>query len=123
MASRAVQSSVRQVKPLISTNNREARGRVMALYKAWYRQAPYIVLEYNIPRTVEQCRAKLREKFEENRHLKDIRVIDALVIKGQMELKETVHIWKQKHHLMSHYFKETVDTKPKDFMSKFLSGQ
>lgn len=47
----------------------------------------------------------------------------AFAAQGQMELKETVHIWKQKHHLMSHYFKESVEPKPKDFMSKFLSGQ
>ena len=38
-------------------------------------------MDYDIPKSVEQCRAKLREKFEENRHVKDIRVIDALVIK------------------------------------------
>ena len=38
-------------------------------------------MDYDIPKSVEQCRAKLREKFEENRNVKDIRVIDALVIK------------------------------------------
>ncbi|XP_037074315.1 NADH dehydrogenase [ubiquinone] 1 alpha subcomplex subunit 6-like [Pollicipes pollicipes] len=122
MASRAVQSSVRHVKPLISHNREEAKSRVFGLYKAWYRQMPYIVMDYDIPKSVEQCRAKLREKFEQNRHVKDIRVIDALVVKGQQELKETVNIWKQKHHLMSYYFKESQDPKPKDFLSKFLSG-
>ncbi|KAF0296784.1 NADH dehydrogenase [ubiquinone] 1 alpha subcomplex subunit 6 [Amphibalanus amphitrite] len=124
MANRvAIQKTVRHVKPLISQNNQEARSRVFGLYKAWYRQIPYIVMDYDIPKSVEQCRAKLREKFEENRHVKDIRVIDALVIKGQQELKETVNIWKQKHHLMSQYFKETQEPKPKDFLSKFLAGQ
>ena len=43
MASRvAVQKTVRHVKPLISQNNEEARSRVFGLYKAWYRQIPYI---------------------------------------------------------------------------------
>ena len=38
-----------------------------------------------------------------------------------MELKETVEIWKQKHGIMA-YWKETVEPKPKDFLSKFLDG-
>lgn len=40
---------------------------------------------------------------------------------GQMELKETVEIWKQKHGLMA-YWRDSVDPKPKDFLSKFLDG-
>ena len=46
------------------------------------------VMDYDIPKTVEQCRAKLREKFEENRNVKDIRVIDALVIKVRHLVRE-----------------------------------
>lgn len=38
-----------------------------------------------------------------------------------MELKEVVNIWKQKGHIMT-YFKDTVEPKPSDFMSKFLNG-
>jgi hypothetical protein len=38
-------------------------------------------MDYDIPKSVEQCRVKLREEFEKNRHVTDIRVIDMLVIK------------------------------------------
>lgn len=32
----------RQVKPILSVDNTEARRRVLNLYKAWYRQIPSI---------------------------------------------------------------------------------
>lgn len=78
-------------------------------------------MDYDIPKSIENCRAKLREEFLKNAHVKDIRVSDMLVIKGQMELKETVEIWKQKGHVMR-YWKESVEPKPTDFLSKFMAG-
>ena len=38
-----------------------------------------------------------------------------------MELKETVNKWKNTPALMF-FFKDTVEPKPTDFLSKFLSG-
>jgi NADH dehydrogenase (ubiquinone) 1 alpha subcomplex subunit 6 len=52
----------------------------------------YIVMDYDIPKNVEQCRQKLREEFEKQKHVKDIRVIDMLVIKVIMIIIERVWI-------------------------------
>ncbi|KAH9513070.1 NADH dehydrogenase 1 alpha subcomplex subunit 6 ndufa6 [Bulinus truncatus] len=121
-ANRFVQQGVKQVKPLLSLDRTEARRRVLNLYKAWYRQIPYAVKTFYIPVTVKQGREKLRELFMKNKHVTDIRAIDMLVIKGQMDLVETANIWKQRNHVMM-FFKDTVNPKPTDFLSKFYEGQ
>lgn len=38
----AVKKAVQQVRPILSVNRDEARKRAINLYKAWYRQIPYI---------------------------------------------------------------------------------
>jgi NADH dehydrogenase (ubiquinone) 1 alpha subcomplex subunit 6 len=73
--------SICQVKPLLSVDNAEARLRVLALYKAWYRQLPFMVDEYDIPVTVKQSKETLKVKFQANSHVRDARVIDMLVFK------------------------------------------
>uniref|UniRef100_T1JP04 NADH dehydrogenase [ubiquinone] 1 alpha subcomplex subunit 6 n=1 Tax=Strigamia maritima TaxID=126957 RepID=T1JP04_STRMM len=121
MASRVVPTAVKQVKPILSTDKTEARRRVLNLYKAWYRQIPWIVMEHDIPVNVIKCREKLREKFLENQHITDTRTTDMLVIKGQMELVEVTKFWKQRHHVMA-YFKDSQEPRAQDFLSKFLAG-
>eukprot|EP00745_Piridium_sociabile_P029238 TRINITY_DN47663_c0_g1_i2.p1 TRINITY_DN47663_c0_g1~~TRINITY_DN47663_c0_g1_i2.p1 ORF type:complete len:135 (-),score=28.69 TRINITY_DN47663_c0_g1_i2:664-1038(-) len=121
MASRAVQQGLKQVKPILSTNQGEAKRRVLNLYKAWYRQVPYVVKDFDIPINVKQGRDKVREMFLKNKHVTDIRTIDLLVIKGQMDLVETANIWKQRPHIMK-YFEDSVNEKPTDFLGKFYDG-
>ncbi|GFR58839.1 NADH dehydrogenase [ubiquinone] 1 alpha subcomplex subunit 6 [Elysia marginata] len=119
---RIVQQGIKQVKPLMSVDRTEARRRVLNLYKAWYRQIPYVVKDFYLPITVKMGRDKVREMFLKNKYVTDIRTIDMLVIKGQMDLVETANIWKQRNHVMM-FFKDTVNPKPTDFLSKFYEGQ
>jgi len=124
MASRKVVQQVQQgrVKPILSASSVEAKRRVMSLYRAWYRQIPYILHNESYPLTEKMCRDKLREVFYRNSNVTDTRVIDMMVIKGQMELTETVLKFKQQCHLLK-YFNDTIQPRPKDFISRFLGGK
>jgi len=121
MAARA--AVTRQVKPLLSGDALDAKVRVLSLYKAWYRHIPFMVKDFHFPRDVDQCRDVLRKEFRSKAAVKDIRVIDMLVVKGQQDLKEVVEHWKQNNHIMDKWFRnDVVAEKPKDFISKFLNG-
>ncbi len=122
-SSKSAVGIARQVKPLLSVDKTEAKRRVLGLYKAWYRQIPYMIRDFKIPVTRPMAEKQLRAKFMEKAHVTDIRVIDMLVVKGQQDLKEVVEIWAQAPHIMSKHFKEAHVERPKDFMAKFLSGQ
>uniref|UniRef100_A0A1Q3FT21 NADH dehydrogenase [ubiquinone] 1 alpha subcomplex subunit 6 n=1 Tax=Culex tarsalis TaxID=7177 RepID=A0A1Q3FT21_CULTA len=113
--------TLQQVRPLLSIDHIESRRKVLSLYKTWYREMPNIIHKYDIPKSKEQCREKIREEFLRHRNVTDLRVIDMLLIKGQMELRETVNRWKDKSHLMR-YWKDGVEVKPKDFLSRFYEG-
>ncbi|XP_070153819.1 NADH dehydrogenase [ubiquinone] 1 alpha subcomplex subunit 6 [Polyergus mexicanus] len=113
---------VRQVKPILSVNREDARQKVLKLYKAWIRQVPTSLLSYDIPKSEAECKKKIREEFKRHAHVTDLRIIDRLIIRGQMELQEVANVWKPKGSVM-YYWKETWEKKPTDFMSKFLRGQ
>eukprot|EP00088_Acartia_fossae_P055058 TRINITY_DN6390_c1_g1_i1.p1 TRINITY_DN6390_c1_g1~~TRINITY_DN6390_c1_g1_i1.p1 ORF type:complete len:126 (-),score=34.06 TRINITY_DN6390_c1_g1_i1:110-487(-) len=124
MASRQALNAVRQVKPLISSTPGDAKIRVLSLYKAWYRHIPYMVRDFDVPPSIAECRQVLRENFKKNANVRDLRVIDMLVFKGQQDLKEVVEHWKQPNHIMAKWFSSSyMPEKPKDFIGKFLSGQ
>jgi len=110
-----------KVKPILSLNKVDARRRVLNLYRAWYRQIPYICHEFELPVNAKHMRDKVRELFFANKHITDIRVIDMLVVRGQMELNDTVNKFKSHTHVMT-YFQDPNTQKPKDFLSKFLAG-
>jgi len=120
---KAGQLVTRQVKPLLSLDADEARIRVLSLYRAWYRQIPTMCHSFDLPVDGDQLRAKLKEEFMKNAHIKDVRVIDMKVIQGQQDLKEIAEHWQEGAIFLSKYFSDIhIQDRPKDFMSKFLHG-
>ncbi|CAG9761378.1 unnamed protein product [Ceutorhynchus assimilis] len=124
MASETAKRILKEVKPILSLDRFEAKRRVIKLYKAWFRQIPYIIKHFDIEYNEERCQAKLREEFTKYDTIKDIRVIDMLVIKGQMELNEASQKWTTRRGVVKYFDGGGhIDPKPDCFMAKFLSGK
>jgi NADH dehydrogenase (ubiquinone) 1 alpha subcomplex subunit 6 len=85
-ASKVVRFGARQVRPILSADGLEARRRVLNLYKAWYRQIPSIMLNYDIPLLEKDCKATLRSMFLKNKYVTDLRAIDLLLLRVKWSL-------------------------------------
>ncbi|KAJ9051862.1 ndufa6 NADH-ubiquinone oxidoreductase subunit [Entomophthora muscae] len=72
-----------------------ARTRTISLYRKWIRSAPEIPQLYILDFPYSVIRAKIREEFEKNRYVNDLKLIDILIFKGNAELEETMKLWKQ----------------------------
>ena len=85
-----------------------ARQRSRSLYRMWYRSAPEICQLYALNIPAHAIRAKVREEFEKNRHVDDIKAVDVLLLKGYQEYQETLNCWKMDSHLMRWFANEEV---------------
>ncbi|CAF1037826.1 unnamed protein product [Didymodactylos carnosus] len=115
---------LKEIRPVLSVNHAEAKRRVLNLYKIWLRQIPYIRVDYISNNWTEpELRKILKDNFLQNKNVTDIRVIDRLLVKGQMDFVETAEIWRQAHNAA--LFDRSMDTykiKPKHFLERFYEG-
>ncbi|CAG8436154.1 9484_t:CDS:2 [Diversispora eburnea] len=108
-------------KTITSSSLFEARNKVLKLYRDWQRAAPKVVKSYLLDIPASAVRAKIREEFEKNRYVSDLKVIDVLRIKGETEFQETINSWKMESHVMRYFDKEDHISayKPQTFLEKF----
>ncbi|VEL30658.1 unnamed protein product [Protopolystoma xenopodis] len=72
------------VRPIISRSLEEAKVRARILYRAWYRQIPYIVKQYKqekVYATEAQLLDCLRKEFRMYQGVNDVRALDLLIHK------------------------------------------
>lgn len=100
--------------------------RVLALYRQFIRRAPNFVEMYEMDVPVAIVRTKLREQFERNRYVEDMRVRNILLAQGQNEFQETVNFWKQEGHVLKYfddYLSTKIERKPDNFVRRFIKGE
>ena len=76
---------------------------------------------YALNVSVPYFRQRIRAKFEENRHVSDVRLINQLTLRGRQEWQETVNFWKQNDHIMGALLQPT-GRPPRTFLQKFYEG-
>merc|ERR1719187_819214 len=75
---------------------------------------------FQLPYNQEKAVSKIREEFLKNSHVRDVRAIDLLVMKSQMDLQETLLKWKQTCHMKGFFKHQTLVETPTDFFGKIL---
>lgn len=73
-----------------------------------FAQAPEICALYALDVPPSTLRAKFRTQFEKNKMVKDVAVLDLMLLKGQQEYQETMNGWKQVPHIMKWFAEEEV---------------
>ncbi|KAI9594395.1 hypothetical protein BDF19DRAFT_423486 [Syncephalis fuscata] len=106
-----------------SASIKECRIKALRLYRQWQLAAPTIVGSYQLDVPVPVLRAKIRQEFERHREVTDPRVADILIHKGNVELEETMNMWKQPAQLLYALWREEQEPKPQDFLSRFYEGR
>lgn len=113
----------KEVVPVVSSSKQQARASVLAVYKELQRLAPTLWWDYGLhDMPLPVFRAALKKKFTDNAHLNDIRVIDRKVAECKQDMVSIRYFFYNEEHVRNYLFRENIEAKPTDFLSKFLSG-
>jgi len=64
----------------------------------------------------------LKKQFLKNAHINDIRIIDKKVAEAYFDIESVEMRYYNPYHVRNILFRENIEPKAKDFLSKFLSG-
>jgi len=92
--------NVAQKSIAFSASMAETRGRVLSLHRDFLRSVPWIKRTYKVPMTEEKMRSMLTSAFKEKAAEADMNQVNRLIIKGRMELEETMMLWKGDSHVI-----------------------
>lgn len=84
-------------------------------------QAPEICSLYTLSVSPQFVRQAIRRRFEDNRYVTDLPIIDRLLLRSRQEYQETMNQWKQKDHVMGKLLIRR-DRPQKTFLQKFYEG-
>eukprot|EP01108_Squamamoeba_japonica_P005102 TRINITY_DN398_c0_g1_i1.p2 TRINITY_DN398_c0_g1~~TRINITY_DN398_c0_g1_i1.p2 ORF type:complete len:139 (-),score=36.83 TRINITY_DN398_c0_g1_i1:28-444(-) len=87
----------------MSRNLLESSVKARALYRDCIRASHLIVRIYGLDCTPPQLEAVMRRQFEKHRNVSDVRLADALIWKGRLELEETKALFKTKTHVLRYF--------------------
>ncbi|KAJ3810453.1 NADH dehydrogenase 1 alpha subcomplex subunit 6 [Lentinula aff. lateritia] len=108
---------------VISETHAETRKRAIQLYREWYRAAPEMIAVYSLNYSPQYIRHLLRQRFEANRHVTDLRAINVLLLKSRQEYQETMNAWKLPDQVMGILLKPIEGPQQKTFLEKFYNGR
>ncbi|KRZ15762.1 Sec1 family domain-containing protein 1, partial [Trichinella zimbabwensis] len=83
----------KQIKPIVSQNREEARRRVLRVYKDWMKFVPTLNFLYQLHLPEDVLRDAIKRQFARNAEIRDIRIVDILANKAEVELKNLKEAW------------------------------
>lgn len=93
------------------------------LYLLTLIQAPEMIAVYSLNYSPQYIRHLLRQRFEANRHVTDLRAINVLLLKSRQEYQETLNAWKLPDQVLGLLLKPKEAPGQKTFLQKFYNGE